>query len=336
MKKIKFIKLKSTFIVFAFIILSLIGCNNAKQSKLSGSPLANKEYEKLTYNSEEKESGEFFGETFNKYSDLLIEYADYLGVHQSDISDGKKFSDVYGADYEEEMDDYYEFMYEVMNFDTNGIPDDYRNIWDAFSGMIAENKAVFEDAYDKEVNEAFDLIGIFLTEATTTSNEIGEDYNEILASQDLEFNDLIPTISLGEKVTTKSYEFILNKVELSYKIEPDTDSIIYSYYEAESGQIYIHIDADIKNLQKQSIRCDEIYIASADYNEGYLYDGFPIVEDADGDFTYANITEIDPLQTLGVHSLIDCPDEVNTNKDAPLFILITLDDGQQYKYAIRE
>jgi len=144
----------------------------------------------------------------------------------------------------------------------------------------------------------------------------------------------VPSIKLGKTVKTKSYEFTLNNVELPYDVVPETNKMLYSHYVADSGQVYIHVDADVKNIAKQNLSCDEIYSVTADYNDGYTYDGFSIVEDTDGDFTYANITSLKPLQTLGVHNLINCPEEIETS-DKPLFITITLSDSTKYKYIIR-
>ncbi len=142
------------------------------------------------------------------------------------------------------------------------------------------------------------------------------------------------TLSLGQTITTPQYEFTLNKVELSYDVMPDNPPSYYSHYTAGSGQVYIYINATVKNLQKQDVECDEIYSVTADYNNGYTYNGFNITDDSDGDFTYANITSISPLQTLGVHCLIECPAEVETSNN-PLSLSINLKNGTQYKYTVR-
>lgn len=141
-------------------------------------------------------------------------------------------------------------------------------------------------------------------------------------------------ITEGQTITNNMYEFTLNKVEISHDVMPDNPPDFYSHYTAKPGQVYIYVNASVKNLQKQGIECDEIYSVTADYNEGYTYSGFNIITDTDGNFTYASINSIDPLQTLGVHCLIDCPEEVETSTD-PLFLTITFKDGSQYKYTIR-
>ena len=146
--------------------------------------------------------------------------------------------------------------------------------------------------------------------------------------------DTIPEIKLGQTVSTEDFDFTLNKVKLSYRVEPDYKPSYYHYYDAPENEIYVHIDADIKNKKKMSVDCDTVYTATVDYNDGYTYDGFHIAEDYDGDFTYANITDIDPLQTLGVHCLVSCPEEVESS-DAPLFVTIKIRGGEEYKYIIR-
>lgn len=146
--------------------------------------------------------------------------------------------------------------------------------------------------------------------------------------------DTIQEIKLGQTVSTENYDFTLNKVKLSYRVEPDYKPSYYHYYDAPDGEIYVYVNASVKNKKKTSVECDTIYTATVDYNNGYTYDGFHIADDDDGDFTYANITDIDPLQTLGVHCLISCPDEVETS-DAPLYVTIKIRGGETYKYIIR-
>lgn len=142
-------------------------------------------------------------------------------------------------------------------------------------------------------------------------------------------------ITVNETVTTDNYEFTLNKVELSYDVKPENPPSYYMHYPAPDGKVYIYVNAMVKNLAKKSIECDEIYSVLADYNGGYEYTGFHVVSDKDGDFTYANIANIDPLETRGVHCLVECPVEVENSTDKPLFITITLKDGAKYKYQIR-
>lgn len=176
---------------------------------------------------------------------------------------------------------------------------------------------------ENNTNKAVGTVG------TTTSVAVSDAGNNTA-----ETTDTIPEIKLGQTVSTENYDFTLNKVKLSYRVEPDYKPSYYHYYDAPDGEIYVYVNASVKNKKKTSVECDTIYTATVDYNNGYTYDGFHIADDDDGDFTYANITDIDPLQTLGVHCLISCPDEVETS-DAPLYVTIKIRGGETYKYIIR-
>lgn len=158
--------------------------------------------------------------------------------------------------------------------------------------------------------------------------------DEIKATKDSTSN--AKNISVGQTVTTKNFEFTLRKVELSYDVNPDNPAAFYMHYPAPSGKVYIHVDADIKNLQKQDLEADEVYNVEADYNDGYKYNGSLIVgKENRSSFTYANITSIAPLETLDVHSLVECPEVVETDTTSKLFIIIKMADGSSYKYVIR-
>ena len=152
--------------------------------------------------------------------------------------------------------------------------------------------------------------------------------------EDKSHEEKIKEIMAGETVSTEKYDFTVNRVEFSYRVEPDTPPSWYTYYDAPDNEVYIYLNASVKNKQKNSVECDEIYSVTADYDDGYTYKGFNIADDTDGDFTYANITSVEPLQTLGVHNLTACPKEVETS-DKPLFLIITLKDGTKLKYTIR-
>ena len=140
-------------------------------------------------------------------------------------------------------------------------------------------------------------------------------------------------IKIGEVVSTSNYDFTLNKVELSYDVKPDNPPSFYTHYAADQGKVYLHIDASIKNTGKQNLDSDEVYSVKVDYNDGYTYTGFAVPEKGDGDFSY--MTNIDPLETIKLHYLVDCPEEVDTAKENPLFVTITMSDKSEYKYVIR-
>lgn len=152
-------------------------------------------------------------------------------------------------------------------------------------------------------------------------------------SDNLEEKEEIKEIKIGEVISTNEIELTIKKIEFSYDVLPDDTSGFYTHYPAESGSVYIHIDTDVKNLQKQNLDCSNIMEVKADYNNGYTYNGSPIPEDSQTGFTYANITSIDPLQTLGVRFLIKCPQEVEETNN-PLILNFEI-NGQKYEYKMR-
>lgn len=141
-------------------------------------------------------------------------------------------------------------------------------------------------------------------------------------------------LKIGDKVKTDDYEFKLEKVETTYQVDPDTKTSYYHYYTAEDDYVYVHVDLTIKNLQKKNMECDEIYSTTVDYDDGYTYTGFNVADDTDGDLTYANITEIAPLESRGVHALVECPEEVESSKK-PIVVYLDFFDGTKYKYKLR-
>ena len=142
------------------------------------------------------------------------------------------------------------------------------------------------------------------------------------------------TLNIGDTIKTENKEITVNSVELVKEVLPPKRDGYYNYYEADEGKIYIHISTSVKNLEKQAIYCDEALDITADYNEGYTYYGFSTVEDKSSGFTYSNITLIDPLSTQNIHYIIDCPEEVKNNTEAPLFLIFNI-ENEEYKLTIR-
>lgn len=172
-----------------------------------------------------------------------------------------------------------------------------------------------------------------LKDKTTTITESDQQDTAITKSNDVEPTELL--FKPGDVISSDKMEVTINRVDFSYDVLPDDISSFYTHYEAEDGEVYIHIDTDVKNLSKKDMNCDEILTVKADYNDGFVYKGFAIVEDTMTGFTYANITSIAPLKTQGVHFLISCPEEV-AESDKPLFIELKLNGTNEiYKYTIR-
>lgn len=143
----------------------------------------------------------------------------------------------------------------------------------------------------------------------------------------------IQEIKCGEKIVTEYMEVAINDVVLTYDVLPDDTSGFYTHYPAEVGKVYISVDASVTNKSKQQIRCDKIGVVVANYSDGFIYNGFIAVKDSRTGFTYANITDIDPLETMGFKWLIECPQEVEQSNES-LFLEFTI-NSEKFIYYIR-
>ncbi|WP_027399173.1 hypothetical protein [Anaerovorax odorimutans] len=145
--------------------------------------------------------------------------------------------------------------------------------------------------------------------------------------------DEVKKLAIGDVISNEKCEITINNIQFSYDVLPDDTSSFYTHYAAESGKVYVDIDTDVKNVQKQNLSCDNIMSVELDYNNGYKYSGQIVPENSSTGFTYANITDIAPLTALGVHFLIDCPQEVAESEN-PAKLTFDL-DGTKYEYTMR-
>lgn len=169
---------------------------------------------------------------------------------------------------------------------------------------------------------------------TQAKNEVQtEDSKSKTENNSEEKKEEIKTVAVGSTINGKSADITINKIEFSYDVLPDKTDGVYTHYAAESGKVYINIDADVKNTQKQDLACDKVMTVEADYNGGYKYKSQPIVEDSSLGFTYANITSITPLENKGMRFLVSCPQEVEQSTN-PLILTFNV-DGEKYQYKMR-
>lgn len=180
----------------------------------------------------------------------------------------------------------------------------------------------FREKIDRPIDKTTTLINSDESKQKAITNPATEKPEELI-------------LKIGDTIKSDSMEVTINKIEFSYDVLPDDISGFYTHYEADSGKIYIHIDTDVKNLAKQNLNCDKIMTVKADYNKGYIYKGLTVPEDAITGLTYASIATIDPLETLGIRFIIECPEEV-VDSDNSLFLTIQLHGTKDiYKYTIR-
>lgn len=151
--------------------------------------------------------------------------------------------------------------------------------------------------------------------------------------ENLRMSSKVETISIGDVITTNDYELTLNNIDFTYELLPKNTSSVYRSYPAESGKVYIHVDADVKNTMQRNIRIEELFTASALYDGKYQYNGFTIVDDDNSFEWVGSYSAATPLETCGAHSLIACPVEVETSgKPVTISLLI---GKTTYEYTLR-
>ena len=141
-------------------------------------------------------------------------------------------------------------------------------------------------------------------------------------------------ISLGETIYGSDYEFTLKNVELTYELLPPNTSSVYTSYPAESGKVYVHVDADVKNTMQRDLRIEELFKTTVLYDGKYNYTGFPIVTDGDNRFDWvSSYVAATPLETCLAHGLVECPVEVDESGN-PITVFIEI-SGTVYEYSLR-
>lgn len=146
----------------------------------------------------------------------------------------------------------------------------------------------------------------------------------------------IVIVGIGDTITTENFEYTIENVEFTYEVLPPNTSSVYTSYPAAQGKVYLHMVGKLKNLMKRDIRIDETFSPTGIYGDGYVYDGFVIVDD-DNRFDWGSSYSAGaPLETSGVHVLIEMPDEVENSDENVLISLKTTDGGTyQLNYRVK-
>lgn len=164
-------------------------------------------------------------------------------------------------------------------------------------------------------------------EAAGETNVLSSDANHASDSK-------VKTIACGDIIDTDDFSFTLNNVELTYELKPRNTSSVYTSYTPEDGKVYIHVDGEYYNKSKKDICIRDLFAPSADYDNGYTYDGFVVTDKDDNSFTWVSSYVVcTPLETCHYHGLIECPKVVD-GSDASLVIYLTI-GGTTYQYTIR-
>ena len=137
-----------------------------------------------------------------------------------------------------------------------------------------------------------------------------------------------------ETIVTKDAEFSVDFCNITNDVIPPAPADWYSHYEADDGKVYVDLCFAYTNTTSKAVGADKVISAKLKYAGKYDYTGFTTIEKSNrGDFTYTNITGIDPLTTEYVHYLFEVPSEVAESEE-PIVCTITV-DGNEYTYNVR-
>jgi hypothetical protein len=130
-------------------------------------------------------------------------------------------------------------------------------------------------------------------------------------------------------------ELTLTGASFAKKVAPPKASGFYTYYEVKSNnKVYAHVSIAFKNLMTIGKSASEALSVKLIYDNKYEYSGFSFVEDDGGkDFTYSNITTIDPLTSKNLHYLVDVPSEVQ-DSSGEVAIIVNV-NGEKYKHQLK-
>lgn len=143
-------------------------------------------------------------------------------------------------------------------------------------------------------------------------------------------------IENGEMVVIDDFsEFTITDTKFAKKIEPPNPASFHTYYEAkEEGTTYLDTVITFKSLLTSGKSADEFASVEVTFDDKYEYRTFSIIEESGGsNFTFTNITSIEPLKNGTIHYLAEVPDEVESGTE-PLTITVTI-NGKEYLHKVR-
>ena len=172
-------------------------------------------------------------------------------------------------------------------------------------------------------------------DSNNTSNDNGSSAEEIDAAttdsdednqeEELEFT----SFTKGDKISTDLVEITVNRISTTKKLTPSNTSGVYSYYEADSGKTFIYLYGDIKNIGKEAIDCERMYI-KYEFDSGYTYSGQFVLERSGKLETFGYL---DPLESAKFYIFGDVPDEL-IGKDEVLNAKISFNDFTDNRYSL--
>ncbi|TQR45316.1 hypothetical protein C7Y44_12180 [Paenibacillus popilliae] len=144
------------------------------------------------------------------------------------------------------------------------------------------------------------------------------------------------TIEVNKAKTIDGFaELTITGAKFANKIVPSKPDSFYTYYEVkDTANTYFDVVIKVKSLLTTGKRSNEFVSVKVVYDDKYEYDPFTTIEKNGGsDFTYTNITEIEPLKSGTLHYIAEVPAGVAKDKK-PIKVIISC-NGEDYTYTYR-
>jgi hypothetical protein len=142
-------------------------------------------------------------------------------------------------------------------------------------------------------------------------------------------------VTLNTAISVAGYgDFTITNAEIASRINPPKPRSYYTYYEVKDNNLrYAHLAVNFKNTMNIGKDANEALSVRLIYDNKYEYDGFSCIEEAGGgDFTYSNITRIDPLTSGNIQYLIEVPADIEQNSKSLIFTITANSQNYYYQY----
>lgn len=173
------------------------------------------------------------------------------------------------------------------------------------------------------------------TASTTQSSDQSQTEPQDAASADSQEEE-VPKIEIGQTTTIPDLcEFTVTSAGLKKEVVPPNPDNFYTYYAEKDGKTYVDVVINTKNLRTTARSADEFGSVKIYCSGGYEYDSFSTIEENGGsNFTYTNITNVDPLETGVIHYIAEIPNELANDQSVGMIAKIKMLDND-YELTVR-
>ncbi len=281
-------------LIFALIIVGLFsGCVKSDNAEKLFEDLKNA-YEtgekKLDVNNDFRLT---INDVANEYSAMIVQFSDYVTLHNAELQAGKSFSDF--EDYKDNIKNWYEMSYKIVNYNSNNVPEDLRDAWKQLQLMSAYSIGMLNKAYNRTGQDLMETLTELMNYLTVWATDF------IIPALPLD------PIAIGQSIKSDGEANVkIKSIKYTERVNPSDTSGAYSYYSCKNtSNIYLAVNYDFTNLQTVAHSDLRDFISmKAIYEGGYEYDGYAIAE-ASGRLT--TVPNLIPLTEYDCWYLIEVP-----------------------------